>query len=57
MYRWLRQNRAYVIRVQGETIHCGGHFPIRADKFGPALDAAVREGMAKTPSAETKEQP
>lgn len=44
-YRFIRGNNQYVIKVSSETIHCGGHVPVKPEKFGPALDQAIDAAM------------
>lgn len=45
-YRFIRANGRYVVKVSGESLHCGGHLPFNADKFGPAIDKAIDEARA-----------
>lgn len=44
----IRANRPYVIKIQGDQIHCGGHARYNREKMALAIDEAVDTAMKGT---------
>lgn len=54
-YDWIRDNNPYVVKVSDATIHCGGHVPYSAAKFGKALDESIDRAQAARKAEQERE--